>query len=154
MTIIEARLKELGIALSTPPKPVASYVPYTISGNQVFISGQVPIADGALKYVGKLGADFSVEMGQAAAQLCAINILSVLRVACEGDLDKVVRVVKVGVFVNATPDYDKQPEVANGASDLFAAVFGEAGKHARAAVGVCSLPRGVAVEVDAIFEIQ
>ena len=154
MTIIEARLEELGITLSTPPKPVASYVPYTISGNQVFVSGQVPIADGALKYVGKLGADFSVEMGQAAAQLCAINILSVLRVACEGDLDKVVRCLKVNVFVNATPDYDKQPEVANGASDLFVAVFGEAGRHARAAVGMGSLPRGVAVEVDATFEIQ
>ena len=154
MTIIEARLKELGITLNTPPKPVASYVPYTISGNQVFVSGQVPIADGALKYVGKLGADFSVEMGQAAAQLCAINILSVLRVACEGDLDKVVRCLKVNVFVNATSDYDQQPEVANGASDLFVAVFGEAGRHARAAVGMGSLPRGVAVEVDATFEIQ
>ncbi len=154
MTIIEARLIELGIALSNPPKPVASYVPYTISGNQVFISGQVPIADGALKYVGKLGADFSVEMGQAAAQLCAINILSVLRVACEGDLDKVVRCLKINVFVNATPDYDQQPEVANGASDLIVAVFGEAGRHARAAVGMGSLPRGVAVEVDATFEIQ
>ena len=154
MTIIEARLKELGISLFTPPKPVASYVPYTISGNLVFISGQVPFQDGALKYVGKLGEDFSIEMGQAAAQLCAINILSVLRVACDGDLDKVVRCLKVTVYVNATPDYDKQPEVANGASDLFAAVFGEAGKHARAAVGMGSLPRGVAVEVDAIFEIK
>ena len=154
MPIIDARLKELGITLSSPPKPVASYVPYTISGNLVFISGQVPFQDGALKYVGKLGADFSVGMGQAAAQLCAINVLSVLKLACGGDLDKVVRCVKLNVFVNATPDYDKQPEVANGASDLFAALFGEAGKHARAAVGMGSLPRGVAVEVDAIFEIQ
>jgi enamine deaminase RidA (YjgF/YER057c/UK114 family) len=154
MSIIDERLKELGITLSAPPTPVASYVPYTNCGNLVFISGQVPFQDGALKYVGKLGADFSIEMGQAAAQLCAINILSVLKVACGGDLDKVVRCLKVTVFVNATPDYDKQPEVANGASDLFAAVFGEAGKHARAAVGMGSLPRGVAVEVDAIFEIQ
>src|ERR1700748_3308349 len=154
MSIIDERLKELGITLSEPPKPVASYVPYTISGNQVFISGQVPFQDGALKYVGKLGVAFSIEMGQAAAQLCPINILSVLKVACGGDLDKVVRCLKVNVFVNATPDYDKQPEVANRASDLFAAVFGEAGKHARAAVGMGSLPRGVAVEVDAIFEIQ
>ena len=154
MPIIDSRLKELGIALSKPPKPVASYVPYTISGNQVFVSGQVPSSGGALKYVGKLGADFSVEVGQAAAQLCAINILSVLKLACEGDLDRVVRCLKVNVFVNAVPDYDKQPEVANGASDLFAAVFGDAGKHARAAVGMGSLPRGVAVEVDAIFEIK
>ncbi len=154
MPIIDARLKELGITLPTPPKPVAAYVPFTISGNLVFVSGQVPFQDGALKYVGKLGADFSIEMGQAAAQLCAINILSVLRMACDGDLDKVVRCLKLNVFVNATSDYDKQPEVANGASDLIAAVFGEAGKHARAAVGMGSLPRGVAVEVDAIFEIQ
>jgi enamine deaminase RidA (YjgF/YER057c/UK114 family) len=154
MSIIDARLKELGISLPVPPLPVAAYVPYTMSGNLVFISGQVPFKDGALKYVGKLGADFSIEMGQAAAQLCAINVLSVLKVACEGDLDKVVRCLKLTVYVNATPDYDKQPEVANGASDLIAAVFGEAGKHARAAVGMGSLPRGVAVEVDAIFEIQ
>src|SRR3977135_3949324 len=100
MSVIDARLEELGVPLSTPPKPVASYVPYTISGNLVFVSGQVPIADGALKYVGKLGADFSIEMGQAAAQLCAVNILSVLKVACEGDLDRVVQCLKVNVFVN------------------------------------------------------
>jgi enamine deaminase RidA (YjgF/YER057c/UK114 family) len=154
MSVIEARLQELGIALPAPPKPVASYVPYTISGNLVFISGQVPIADGAVKYVAKLGADGGVEIGQAAAQLCAINLLAQLKAACGGDLDKVVRCLKLGVFVNATPDFTQQPEVANGASDLIAAVFGEAGKHARAAVGVGSLPRGVAVEVDAIFEIQ
>jgi enamine deaminase RidA (YjgF/YER057c/UK114 family) len=154
MPIIDARLKELGISLARPPKPVASYVPFTVCGNQVFVSGQVPISDGALKYVGKLGVDFSVEVGQAAAQLCAINILSVLREACEGNLDRVVRCLKVNVFVNATPDYDKQPEVANGASDLFVAVFGDAGRHARAAVGMGSLPRGVAVEVDAVFEIS
>jgi enamine deaminase RidA (YjgF/YER057c/UK114 family) len=154
MSTVDSRLKTLGITLSSPPKPVASYVPFTISGNQVFVSGQVPSSDGALKYVGKLGADFSVEVGQAAAQLCAINILSVLREACGGDLERVVRCLKVNVFVNAVPDYDKQPEVANGASDLFVAVFGEAGRHARAAVGMGSLPRGVAVEVDAVFEIK
>jgi enamine deaminase RidA (YjgF/YER057c/UK114 family) len=108
MPIIDSRLKTLGITLSKPAKPVASYVPFTISGNQVFISGQVPISDGALKYVGKLGVDFSVEVGQAAAQLCAINILSVLREACEGNLDRVARCLKVTVFVNATSDYDKR----------------------------------------------
>jgi enamine deaminase RidA (YjgF/YER057c/UK114 family) len=154
MSLIDARLTELGISLTTPPKPVASYVPFTRCGNQVYVSGQVPIADGALKYVGKIGADFSIEMGQAAAQLCAINILSVLRDACDGDLDRVVQCLKVNVFVNAVPEYDKQPEVANGASDLFVAVFGDAGRHARAAVGMGSLPRGVAVEVDATFEIR
>ena len=154
MSVIDARLKTLGVTLPTPPAPVAAYIPFTRSGNLVFISGQVPLSDGALKYVGKVGADFSIEMGQAAAQLCAINVLSALKVACEGDLDRVVQCLKVQVFVNATPDYTQQPEVANGASDLFAAVFGDAGKHARAAVGVGSLPRGVAVEVDAIFEIK
>jgi enamine deaminase RidA (YjgF/YER057c/UK114 family) len=154
MSIIEARLKTLGVTLPAPPKPVASYVPFTISNNLVFVSGQVPIADGALKYVGKLGVDMSFEGGESAAQLCAINVLAVLKMACEGDLDRVVRCLKLNVFINAAPDYDRHPEVANGASDLIAAVFGEAGKHARAAVGMSSLPRGVAVEVDAIFEIK
>ena len=154
MSVIEARLKELGVSLPTPPMPVASYVPYTISGNLVFLSGQIPIADGALKYVGKLGVDIPLEAGQSAAQLCAINLLAQLKSACGGDLDRVVRCLKVGVFVNAAPEYRQHPEVANGASDLIAALFGDAGKHARAAVGVGSLPRGVAVEVDAVFEIK
>ena len=154
MSVIEARLQELGVSLPTPPMPVASYVPYTISGSLVFLSGQIPIADGALKYVGKLGVDIPLEAGQAAAQLCAINLLAQLKNACDGDLDRVVRCLRVGVFVNAAPEYGQHPEVANGASDLIAAVFGDAGKHARAAVGVGSLPRGVAVEVDAIFEIK
>lgn len=154
MSIIESRLKELGVTLPAPPVPVASYVPFTISGNLVYISGQVPVQDGAVKYVAKLGDNAGVEIGQAAAQLCAINLLAQLKAACGGDLDRVVRCLKLGVFVNATPDFTQQPEVANGASDLIAAVFGDGGKHARAAVGVGSLPRGVAVEVDAIFEIQ
>jgi enamine deaminase RidA (YjgF/YER057c/UK114 family) len=153
MPIIEARLKELGVTLPTPPMPVASYVPVTISGNIVFVSGQIPIAGGAIKYVGKLGVDVPMEAGQAAAQLCAINVLAQLKAAI-GDLDRVVKCLKLGVFVNATPEYTQHPEVANGASDLIAALFGEAGKHARAAVGVGSLPRGVAVEVEAIFEIK
>ena len=153
MSVIESRLKELGVTLPTPPMPVASYVPCTISGNIVFVSGQIPIADGAIKYVGKLGVDVPLEAGQAAAQLCAINLLAQLKAAI-GDLDRVTRCMKLGVFVNAAPDYTQQPEVANGASDLIAAVFGDAGKHARAAVGVGSLPRGVAVEVEAIFEIK
>ena len=153
MSIIEARLKELGVTLPVPPMPVASYVPVTISGNIVFVSGQIPIADGAIKYVGKLGVDVPLEAGQAAAQLCAINILAQLKAAI-GDLDRVVKCLRLGVFVNAAPDYSQHPEVANGASDLIAALFGDAGKHARAAVGVGSLPRGVAVEVDATFEIK
>ena len=137
----------------TPPLPVASYVPCTVSGKIVFVSGQIPIADGAIKYVGKLGVDVPMEAGQAAAQLCAINVLAQLKSAI-GDLDRVTKCLKLGVFVNAAPDYSQHPEVANGASDLIAAVFGDAGKHARAAVGVGSLPRGVAVEVEAIFEIK
>jgi enamine deaminase RidA (YjgF/YER057c/UK114 family) len=153
MSIIDARLKELGVTLPLPPMPVASYVPVTISGNIVFVSGQIPIADGAIKYVGKLGVDVPMEAGQAAAQLCAINILAQLKAAI-GDLDRVVKCLRLGVFINAAPDYSQHPEVANGASDLIAALFGDAGKHARAAVGVGSLPRGVAVEVDATFEIK
>jgi enamine deaminase RidA (YjgF/YER057c/UK114 family) len=153
MSVIESRLVELGVTLPSPPMPVASYVPSTISGNIVFISGQIPIADGAIKYIGKLGVDVPLEAGQAAAQLCAINVLAQLKAAI-GDLDRVTRCLKLGVFINAAPDYTQHPEVANGASDLIAAVFGDAGKHARAAVGVGSLPRGVAVEVEAIFEIK
>lgn len=147
------RLKELGITLPTPPAPVASYVPYTFSGNQVFISGQIPLQDGKPQFIGKVGAQISLEDAQAAARLCAVNILAQLSAAVDGNLDRVVRCLKLGVFVNAVPDYTQQPEVANGASDLMVAVFGNAGKHARAAVGVGSLPRGVAVEVEAVFEI-
>jgi enamine deaminase RidA (YjgF/YER057c/UK114 family) len=121
MPVIESRLKELGVTLPSPPVPVASYVPFTISGNLVFISGQIPIAEGAVKYIAKLGVDGGVEVGQAAAQLCAINVLAQLKAACGGDLDRVVQCLKLGVFVNATPDFTEQPQVANGASDLIAA---------------------------------
>lgn len=150
---IETRLKELGLELPVPPAPVASYVPYVVSGSLVYISGQVTISDGQLKYVGKVGADISLDDGKAAARLCAINVLAQAKAACGGDLDRVQRCVRVGVFVNATPDFTQHPEVANGASDLFVEVLGNAGKHARAAVGAGSLPRGVACEVEAVFEI-
>ena len=150
---IDARLKELGIALPEPPAPVASYVPYVVSGNLVFVSGQVTISAEGLKYVGKVGADISLEDGKAAARLCAVNVIAQVKAACSGDLDRVKRCVKVGVFVNAVPDFTQHPEVANGASDLFQDVFGDAGKHSRAAVGAGSLPRGVAAEVEAVFEI-
>ncbi len=151
--IIDARLKELGITLPEPPAPVASYVPYVVSGNLVFISGQVTLAEGGLKYVGTVGKDLSLEDGQAAAKLCAINLLAQLKGACGGNLDRVKRCVKLGVFVNAVPGFAQQPEVANGASDLMLEVFGDAGRHARAAVGAGSLPRNVAVEVEAVFEL-
>ena len=150
---IDARLKELNIALPAPPAPVASYVPYVVSGNLVFISGQVTLSADGLKYVGKVGADISLEDGKAAARLCAVNVIAQVKAACGGDLDRVKRCVKVGVFVNAVADFTQHPEVANGASDLFQEVFGDAGKHARAAVGAGSLPRGVAAEVEAVFEI-
>ena len=150
---IDARLAELNITLPEPPAPVASYVPYVVSGKQVFISGQVTLADGGLKYVGILGKDLSLEDGQAAARICAINLIAQLKRAAGGDLDTVKRCVRLGVFVNAVPGYAQHPEVANGASDLMLAVFGDAGRHARAAVGAGSLPRNVAVEVEAVFEL-
>jgi len=151
--MIDKRLEELGIVLPTPPAPVASYVPYVVSGNLVTISGQVTLAEGGLKFVGVVGKDLSLEDGKAAARLCAINVLAQLKAAVNGNLDRVRRCVKLGVFVNAVPEYAQHPEVANGASDLIQEVFGESGRHARAAVGAGSLPRNVAVEVEAVFEI-
>jgi enamine deaminase RidA (YjgF/YER057c/UK114 family) len=150
---IDSRLKDLGIQLPTPPAPVASYVPFVTSGKLVFTSGQVTVAPDGLKYVGVVGKDLSLEDGKAAARLCAINVIAQLKTACGGDLDRVKRVVKLTVFVNAVPGFAQQPEVANGASDLLVEVFGEAGKHARSAVGAGSLPRNVATEVEAIVEI-
>jgi enamine deaminase RidA (YjgF/YER057c/UK114 family) len=150
---VESRLKDLGIQLPTPPAPVASYVPYVVSGNLVFISGQVTVAADGLKYVGIVGKEISVEDGKAAARLCAINLIAQVKAAAGGDLDRVKRCVKVTVFVNAVPGFTQHPEVANGASDLFVEVFGDAGKHARAAVGAGSLPRNVATEVEAVFEL-
>lgn len=151
MSKIEARLKELGIELPNPPLPVASYVPFVQSGNQVMISGQISIApDGGIK--GKLG-DLSESEGKAAARLCGLNLLAQLKAACGGDLDRLVRVVKLNGFVNVKPDYDPIPAIMNGCSDLMVEVFGDKGKHARSAVGVANLPLGFAVEVDGIFEI-
>ena len=150
---VESRLKDLGIQLPTPPAPVASYVPYVVSGNLVFISGQVTVTADGLKYVGTVGKEISVDDGKAAARLCAINLIAQVKAAAGGDLDRVKRCVKVTVFVNAVPGFTQHPEIANGASDLFVEVFGDAGKHARAAVGAGSLPRNVATEVEAVFEL-
>jgi len=150
---IEARLKDLGIALPAPPAPVASYVPTVKTGNLVFVSGQIPAGPDGLKYVGIVGQDISVDDGKAAARLCAVNLLAQVKAACDGDLDRVTRCVKLSVFVNAVPGFTQHPEIANGASDLMVQVFDDAGKHARAAVGAGSLPRNVAVEVEAVFEI-
>jgi enamine deaminase RidA (YjgF/YER057c/UK114 family) len=150
---VDARLKELDITLPKATAPVANYVPFVVSGKLVFVSGQVTVGPNGLEYVGQVGKDFSVEQGQAAARLCALNVVAQLREACAGDLDRVKRCVKVTGFVSAVPAFGQHPEVVNGASDLFVQIFGEVGKHARAAVGAGSLPRNVAVEVEAVFEI-
>ena len=150
---IKARIAELGISLPSGAAPVANYVPYVISGNLVFVSGQVTLGPNGLEYVGIVGKDFDVEQGRKAARLCALNIIGQLDKATNGDLDRIKRIVKVTGFVNAAPGFDKHPEVVNGASDLLVEVFGDAGKHARAAVGAGSLPRNVAVEVEAIAEL-
>ncbi len=150
---IEARLKELNITLPEAAAPVASYVAAVRTGNLIFVSGQVTRNNDKLEYVGKLGREFDVAQGQQAARLCALNIIAQLKKALAGNLDRVKRCVKVTGFVNGTPEFADQPKVINGASDLLVDVFGEAGKHARAAVGMGSLPLGVAVEVEAVFEV-
>ncbi len=151
---IDARLKELGITLAEAPAPRANYVGYVITGNLIFTAGQVPLRDGKLEFVGKLGRDMTVEQGYEAAKLCAVNVLAQVKAAVGGDLDRVVRCVKLTGFVNATPDFPDHPKVINGASDLVVAVFGDKGKHARSAVGMGGLPFGVATEVEGIFEFR
>lgn len=150
----EEALARLGLSIPEPTIPVANYVPYVIAGKMVYVSGQIPQRDGQVVFVGKVGRDFTVEQGQEAARDCALNIIALVRHAAGGDLDRVARCVKLGGFVNSTPDFSDHPRVMNGASDLMVAAFGERGRHARAAVGVSSLPRGVAVEVDAVFELE
>jgi len=149
---IETRLAELGLTLPDAPAPAANYVPWVITGNQVFVSGQVSMNAGGL-IRGKLGADLSTEQGADAARACALSLLAQLRAAVDGDFGRLRRVVKLVGFVNCTADFTDQPKVINGASDLLVAVLGDAGRHARSAVGAPSLPLGVAVEIEAIFEI-
>lgn len=149
---IEARLVELGITLPEPAAPVAAYVPVVIAGGLAHVSGQLPFVGGRL-VTGRLGEDVSLEDGTAAARACGLMLLAQVRAAL-GSLDQVTRVVKLGAFVNSTGDFIGQPKVANGASELMAEVFGDAGRHARSAVGVPVLPLGAAVEVDAIFEVR
>jgi enamine deaminase RidA (YjgF/YER057c/UK114 family) len=150
---IESRLAELGISLPQATAPVANYVPAVRTGSQVFVSGQVSNGpDGFIK--GKLGADMSIEEGATAARACGLSLIAQLKAACDGDLDRLVRVVKLVGFVNSTADFTDQPKVINGASDLMVEVFGDAGRHARSAVSAASLPLGVAVEIEAIFEVK
>jgi enamine deaminase RidA (YjgF/YER057c/UK114 family) len=150
---IESRLAENGIQLPEAAAPAANYVPYIVSDRLVFVSGQVTMENGEIRYQGKVGEEFTVAEAQQAARLCAMNLISQLRAACGGDLDRVWRVVRLGGFVNSAPGFTDQHLVINGASDLMVEVFGTAGRHARAAVGVSELPFGVAVEVDGVFEL-
>lgn len=152
---IEQNLEELGITLPTPVPPVANYVPFVQTGNLLSISGQIPVdAAGNFPYLGKVGVEVSAEDAVKAARLCAINIISQARTACGGDLSRVVRIVKLGAFVNCTDGFGGQPAIVNGASDLMVAVFGDAGKHSRSAVGTNALPLNVPVEIDALIEIS
>lgn len=151
---IEQRLAEIGVELPEVATPRGNYVPVVISGTHAYVAGQVPFWNEEVKFTGKVGADLSLEQAQEAARLCALNILAQLRKALGGDLDRVKRTVKLGGFVNCNADYTQHPLVINGASDLMVEIFGEAGRHARFAVGSASLPLDSAVEIDAIFEIE
>ena len=151
---IDKRLDELGITLPVAAKPVANYVPWSRTGNLVFISGQGPIADGKITLQGCLGESISIEDGIKSARLCALNVVAQLKDACGGDLDRVKRIVKLVGFVNATPSFTDHPKVINGASDFMVEVFGDKGRHARSAVASPSLPFGISVEVEAIIEIE
>ena len=154
MSAIEQRLTELGIVLPEPPKPVASYVGYVQHGDLVFVSGQLPIVSGSVTHTGLLGRDVSIEDAAQAAKTCAINILAQIRNACDGDLERIVRCIRLGGFVASTPDFTDHPKVVNGASDFMGVVLGPKGEHARAAVGVAALPMNACVEVEATFAIS
>ncbi len=151
---IDNRLEELGINLPTPAQSVANYVPFVLTGNLVHISGQIPILNGDLKYVGKIGAELTLDDGYSAARLCGLNLIAQARAAAGGDLNRVSQVVKIGGFVNSNPEFIDQPKIINGASDLMVEVFDDKGQHARFAVSSSSLPLGVAVEIDGIFELK
>ena len=151
---IEKRLAELGIDIPTAAAPVANYVPFVVSGSLVSVSGQVPIQDGKIAFVGKVNIDVSVEDACIAARLCALNIVAQIKAACDGDLNRVKRIVKLGGFVNCSDGFGGQPQIINAASDLMVDIFGDAGRHSRSAVGVNALPLNVPVEIDALVEIS
>jgi enamine deaminase RidA (YjgF/YER057c/UK114 family) len=151
---VEERLRALDIVLASAPAPAANYVPFLVSGDLVYVSGQLPIRDGAVAYKGRLGADLTLDQGQQAARLCMVNVFAQMKAACEGDLDRIAQCLRLGGFVNSTDDFTDQPKVVNGASDLAVDVLGAAGRHARAAVGVNALPMGAAVEIEAVFRLK
>lgn len=153
MSAIEKKLAELGVTLPDAPAPAANYVPYVVIGDMVYVSGQISSGPDGL-IMGKLGADLDVEAGANAAKNCAISLLAQLKAACGGDIDRLVRVVKLVGFVNSTADFVDQPKVINGASDFMVHALGDIGRHARSAVSAASLPMGVAVEIEAIFQIK
>ena len=153
MNEYETRLSDLGVTLPDAPAPAANYVPYVQIGDLVHVSGQVPMKDGAF-VTGKLGETMDAGDGAAAARLCAISLLAQVKAACGGDLDRLVRVVKLVGFVNSTSEFGDQPKVINGASDFMVEALGDAGRHARSAVSAASLPFGVAVEIEGIFQIK
>ncbi|NWA05155.1 RidA family protein [Pseudomonas gingeri] len=148
------RVSQLGLSLPMPSQPIANYVNHVISNNQLFISGQIPLREGKPAYIGRLGDTLGEEEGAKAAELAALGLLAQLGQAIDDDLSKLVRIIRLGVFVAAAPDFQRQGVVANGASNLLVNALGEKGRHARTAVGVASLPSGVAVEIDAIFELR
>ena len=150
---VDKKLSELGIVLASPSAPVANYVPFVRTGNLLFVSGQICLDAGKLVAKGQLGAGVSIEDGQKAARACAVNLLAQVKAAL-GDLDKVVRVLRLGGFVNATPGFTDGPKVMNGASDLMVTVFGDKGRHARTTVGVSALPGDAAIEVEGLFEVS
>ena len=154
MSRTAARLAELVIELPTPSVPAANYVPFVKTGDLVFVAGQIPVWNGERRYIGRIGDGLDIDHGREAARICAMNLLAHLRTACDGDLDRVTRVVRLGGFVQCTPDFGLQPRVIDAASELLVAVFGDLGRHSRTAVGVTALPFSVAVEIDATFEIR
>lgn len=153
MSAVAKSLEDIGLTLPTVSMPAANYVPCVQTGNMLIVSGQLPMLDGKPQFIGKLGKNISLEEGQECAKLCGLNILAHVKNHLGGDLSRIKRLVRLGVFVNATEDYIDHPKVANGVSDFMVALFGEAGKHSRAAVGVSGLPFGVSVEVEATFEV-
>ena len=154
MSRVNAHLKALGIELPEPSTPGASYIPFVRTGNLVFVSGQLSQWNGERRFIGKLGREFGLEEGQAAARLCALNLVAQLRQALAGDLDRVVQTIRLAGYVNSTPEFVGQSQVMNGASDAMVQILGDAGKHTRMAVGVSALPYDVAVEVEGIFEVK